>query len=341
MQGGAEGAIGINYGLLGNNLPPPSKTISRIKQLKISKIRVFQPDKGVLTALHGSGISVIVGTYNQDLKPLASDRSAAAAWVKANILPHHQSVKFTCVAAGNEVYPGELAQYLPGAMRNLAAAIAGANLSIPVSTAISMQTLSTSYPPSAGAFAEGAKAVMAEITQFLASKRYPLLVNVYPYFARVGDPSNVDLDYALLRKGKTVVRDGRNTYLNLFDSMTDAAYAALEKVGGAGVEIIVTETGWPTAGGREASVENARTYVNNLIGHVRSGKGTPRRPGKEIEAYIFAMFNENQKPPGVEQHWGMHYPNLTPVYPLDHVLLGRKRGRPTMTLTAHHSSNWL
>ncbi|XP_057774362.1 LOW QUALITY PROTEIN: glucan endo-1,3-beta-glucosidase-like [Salvia miltiorrhiza] len=204
-------------------------------------------------------------------------------------------------------------------MRNLDAAIAAANLSIPVSTAVSMQTLSTSYPPSAGAFAEGAKPLMAEIAELLARKKYPLLVNVYPYFARVGDPLNVELDYALFREGETVVHDGRNTYLNLFDAMTDAAYAALEKVGGADVEIVVSETGWPSDGGRDASIENAGTYVNNLMGHVSSGKGTPMRPGKDIQTYIFSMFNENQKAEGVEQHWGLHYSNLTPVYQLDHL----------------------
>lgn len=305
--------------MLGDNLPPPSTSISRLKEIKINKIRVFQPDKEVLAALHNFGVSVIVGTYNQDLESLASGESAAVAWVEANILRHTSAVEIACVAAGNEVYPGQLAQYIPGAMRNLDAALAAANLSIPVSTAVSMQTLSASYPPSAGEFADAAKPLMSQIAQFLSSKKYPLLVNVYPYFARAGDPLNVRLEYALFQQGATAVRDGRNVYLNLFDAMADAAYAALEKVGASDVEIVVSETGWPTEGGRDASVENAETYVNNLIGHVSSGKGTPGRPGKEIEAYIFAMFNENLKGEGVEQHWGLHYPNLTEAYRLHHL----------------------
>ncbi|XP_047965364.1 putative glucan endo-1,3-beta-glucosidase GVI [Salvia hispanica] len=312
---GGEAAVGVNYGLSGNNLPPPSAAIARLQQTGIKKIRLFQPEKAVLDALHDTGISVIVGTLNADLQPLASDRAAAAAWVAANILPHHPAVTFTCIAAGNEVFPGDLAQFIPAALENLAAALAAANLNIPVSTAISMQPLSTSYPPSAGDFSEAAKPVMTQIANFLQAKGYPLLVNVYPYFARAGDPANVDLDFALFRPGNTAVHDGELTYLNLFDSMTDAAYAALEKVGAGGVEIIVSETGWPSAGGVEAGVENAQTYVNNLIGHVTSS-GTPRRPGKQVEAYIFALFNENMKPEGVEQHWGLFYPDLTPVYPL-------------------------
>ncbi|XP_042059088.1 putative glucan endo-1,3-beta-glucosidase GVI [Salvia splendens] len=201
-------------------------------------------------------------------------------------------------------------------MENLAAA----NLIIPVSTAISMQPLSSSYPPSAGDFSAAAKPIMTQIGNFLKSKGYPLLVNVYPYFARAGDPANVDLDFALFRPGKMVVQDEGRTYLNLFDSMTDAVYAALEKIGAGDVEIIVSEVGWPSAGGIGATVENAQTNVNNLIGHVASGRGTLRWPGKQVEAYIFALFNENRKPEGIEQHWDLFYPDFTPVYPLNKIV---------------------
>lgn len=251
------------------------------------------------------------------MESLASGEPAAAAWVAANILPH-RGLTITAIAVGNEVYPGPLAQHIPAAMRNLDAALAAASLKIPVTTAISMQTLSASYPPSAGAFAADAAPIMAQVAQFLSSKKYPLLANVYPYFPRAGDPDHVELAYALFGGGAAAVHDGAYAYTNLFDAMTDAVYAALEKVGAGDVEVVVSETGWPTEGGRDASVENARTYVNNLIGHVASGNGTPRRPGRKTEAYIFALFNENMKEEGVEQHWGLHYPDLSEVYHVDH-----------------------
>lgn len=60
----------------------------------------------------------------------------------------------------------------------------------------------------------------------------------------------------------------------------------------------------------------APTYNQNLMKHVMSNKGTPKRPNAYIEAFIFAMFNENLKPAGVEQHFGLFYPNKQPVYPL-------------------------
>ncbi|KAK6145443.1 hypothetical protein DH2020_022263 [Rehmannia glutinosa] len=297
-------AIGINYGLLGDNLPPPANVISLLKQRNVPKIRIFEPNQDVLTALHNSGVSVIIGTRNEDLQPLASNPSAAANWVQTNVIPHYTSVNIKCIAAGNEVYPDNLAQYIPGAMQNLDSALSASKISIPVSTAVSMVVLSNSNPPSQGAF----QPVMTQITNLLASKNSPLLVNVYPYYA------GGELSYALFKDNATAFRDNQLTYRNMFDAMVDAVYAALEKVGGSQIEIVVTETGWPSDGGRDASIENAQTYVNNLIKHVSSGQGTPRKPGKDIDTYIFAMFNEDLKHEGIERHWGLYYPNLTEVY---------------------------
>ncbi|KZV46943.1 glucan endo-1,3-beta-glucosidase GVI [Dorcoceras hygrometricum] len=310
---GARG-IGINYGLLGDNLPVPADVISELKARGISKIRVFEPRPDVLAALKGSEISVIVGTRNEDLQALASDLSMAVSWVETNVLPYQPWVHISCISAGNEVIPGELAAYVPGAMQNLDSALTAANLAIPVSTAVSMSVLAASYPPSQGVFSAEASPVMAQVVAFLACKNSPLLLNVYPYFAYVGDPVNVPLDYALFEGTASPVPDYPFIYYNLFDAMVDAAYAALEKVGGASVEIIAAETGWPTDGSSVATISNAQIYVNNLIQHVSSGVGTPRRPGKVIDTYIFAMFNEDLKPAGVEQHWGLYYPNLIEVY---------------------------
>ncbi|KAG8381315.1 hypothetical protein BUALT_Bualt06G0109600 [Buddleja alternifolia] len=305
-------AIGINYGLNGDDLPTPTDVVSLLKSKSISNIRLFEPNPNVLEALQGSGISVIVGTRNEDLQALASDASAATKWVETNILPY-TSLNFKCISAGNEV-PAEQTQYLPAAMQNLDAALTAASQSIPVTTAVSMSVLSASDPPSKGAFGSE---IMSQVTSFLVSKGGPLLLNAYTYFPRISYPENVKLEFALFEGGATVVHDDPYSYDNLFDAMVDAVHAALEKAGGSDVEIIVTETGWPTEGSADASVENAMKYNNNLIRHLAAGSGTPRKPGKSVEAYIFALFNEDLKAEGVEQHWGLFYPNMTEVYPVD------------------------
>ncbi|KAJ6709425.1 GLYCOSYL HYDROLASE SUPERFAMILY PROTEIN [Salix koriyanagi] len=95
----------------------------------------------------------------------------------------------------------------------------------------------------------------------------------------------------------------------------DAFYAALEKINQPGLTVAVTESGWPTAGNEPiTSPENAETYNRNLLNHVEEGRGTPRRPSQPLDVYFFAMFNEDLKQAGIEQHWGFFYPNMQPVY---------------------------
>jgi len=49
-------------------------------------------------------------------------------------------------------------------------------------------------------------------------------------------------------------------YQNLFDAMLDSKYTALEKMGAPNLEIVVSESGWPSLGGDGALVENAHAY---------------------------------------------------------------------------------
>ncbi|XP_015160981.1 glucan endo-1,3-beta-glucosidase A-like [Solanum tuberosum] len=72
-------------------------------------------------------------------------------------------------------------------------------------------------------------------------------------------------------------------YQNIFDALLDSMYFAMEKVGGQNIEIIVSESGWPSEGHPAATMENAQTYYTNLINHVKGGAGTPKKPGRTIE----------------------------------------------------------
>nr|AIT56226.1 beta-1,3 glucanase 1.2 [Musa AB Group] len=308
-------SIGVCYGMIGNNLPPPSEVVSLYKSNNIARMRLYDPNQAALQALRNSNIQVLLDVPRSDVQSLASNPSAAGDWIRRNVVAYWPSVSFRYIAVGNELIPGsDLAQYILPAMRNIYNALSSAGLQnqIKVSTAVDTGVLGTSYPPSAGAFSSAAQAYLSPIVQFLASNGAPLLVNVYPYFSYIGNPGQISLPYALFMASGVVVQDGRFSYQNLFDAIVDAVFAALERVGGANVAVVVSESGWPSAGGTEASTSNARTYNQNLIRHV--GGGTPRRPGKEIEAYIFEMFNENQKAGGIEQNFGLFYPNKQPVY---------------------------
>ncbi|VAH08761.1 unnamed protein product [Triticum turgidum subsp. durum] len=134
---GAEGAIGVNYGMIANNLPTPDKVIAMYKANKISYVRLFHPDTTVLTALRGTGIGVVLGTLNEDLAHLASDESFAASWVASYVKPFAGAVTFRYITAGNEVIPGDLGTHVLLAIRNIETALKAAGVTgVPVTTAV-------------------------------------------------------------------------------------------------------------------------------------------------------------------------------------------------------------
>ncbi|XP_059457900.1 glucan endo-1,3-beta-glucosidase-like [Corylus avellana] len=308
-------SVGVCNGKNGNDLPSDGEVIDLYKSNGIGRMRIYEPYSTTLDALRGSNIELIIGILNKDLQGL-TNAAAATTWVQNNIRNYWPDVKFKYIAVGNEVHPGDAeAQYVLPAIQNIHNAIAVASLQdqIKVSTSIDTTLLGNSYPPSAGSFSDSANSYITAIVNFLVSNGAPLLVNVYPYFSYTGNPSQISLPYALFTSPGVVVNDGNLGYQNLFDAMVDAHYSALEKAGAPNLQIVVSESGWPSEGGDAASADNAGTYYKNLINHVKGG--TPKKQGQAIETYLFAMFDENLKgPEEIEKHFGLFLPNKQNKY---------------------------
>ncbi|KAB2075917.1 hypothetical protein ES319_A06G003500v1 [Gossypium barbadense] len=285
---GAE--VGVCYGMMAKNLPPEAEVIALFQQKGIQRMRLYAPNHAALQALGGTNIKLLLDVPNPSLEYVAASQAKANQWVQDNI-KKYSTVSFRYIAVGNEVKPSDsFAQFLFPAMQNIHNAISGAGLGHQI------------------------KQLLGQVITFLRDSQAPLLVNTYPYFSHIGDPEHVPLDYALFTAPSVVVTDGSLQYQNLFDAMLDSFYSALEKAGGGSLDIVVSETGWPSDGGDTTSVDNAMTYNRKLVQHVNQGQGTPKKPGKAIEAYLFAMFDENEKEPAYEKHWGFFYPNKQEKY---------------------------
>ncbi|KAM7500695.1 hypothetical protein LguiA_025109 [Lonicera macranthoides] len=315
-------SIGVCYGRDGNNLPSEQDVINLYNSNGIRRMRLYSPNQPTLQALRGTNIELIVDVPNRDLQSLASDPSVAAAWFQTNIQAY-PNVRFRYISVGNEVDPNtdtsQYTGYVLPAMQNIHSAIVSAGLQdqIRVSTAIYTGLLVNTFPPSQSAFNGNVRSYIDQIIGFLVQNNLPLLVNLYPYFSYAGNTQSISLEYALFTAPGVVVTDpDRNLqYQNLFDALLDSHYAALEKVGGQNLGIVVSESGWPSEGGTGASVDNARTYYRNLIAHVRGVSGTPRRPNRALEAFLFAMFDENLKPGDeIERHFGLFTPSQQSKY---------------------------
>lgn len=335
---GITGAqVGVCYGLMGNNLPPIPEVVALYKSNNIKRMRIYDPNHAILNALKGSNIELILGVPNSELQKL-TDPSKANSWVQSNVVPFWPSVKIKYIAVGNEVSPihqAGLAQSLRPALVNVFNAVRSAGLheQIKVSTAIDTTLIGKSYPPSEGAFRDDVRWFVDPIIGHLVWAKTPILANIYTYFSYVSNPQSISLPYALFTSPSVVVWDKGRGYQNLFDAMLDSLYSSLEGASGGTLDVVVSESGWPSEGGTATTFDNAKAYYTNLIRHVKGG--TPKRPNKPIETYLFAMFNENQKEPQYEKNFGVFFPNKQPKYSLN---FGAQR---TWDITAENNTSAL
>ncbi|XP_042494817.1 glucan endo-1,3-beta-glucosidase 7-like [Macadamia integrifolia] len=339
----SESFIGVNYGQVADNLPPPSETAKLLQSTSIGKVRMYGADPAIIKALANTGIGIMVGTSNGDIPSLASDPNAAQQWINSNVLPFHPASNIILITVGNEVITssdGNLMSQLLPAMQNLQNALNSASLGgkIKVSTVHSMAVLRQSEPPSSGMFHPQYIPTMKGMLGFLSSTGSPFAINPYPFFAYQGDPRPETLAFCLFQpnSGRFDSRTNIN-YMNMFDAQLDAIRSALNSIGFKGVEIVVAETGWPYKGDSNEvgpSVENAEAYNGNLIAHLRSMAGTPLMPNKSVDTYIFALYDEDLKPGAAsERSFGLFKPDLTMTYDIGLSKSSQTPATPTTPVT--------
>ncbi|KAH0673435.1 hypothetical protein KY284_024522 [Solanum tuberosum] len=311
---------GVNYGTLGNNLPPPSQVAQFLKDKTIiDKIKIFDVNPDILKAFANTNISITVTIPNGEI-PKLLDIGYAKSYVEANIKPFYPQTKIDVIAVGNEILHWETPEVqnkLVGAMRTLYQALTQSGINtIKVSTPHSLGILLSSNPPSLAKFRPGWDVtILAPMLQFLRETKGPFMVNPYPYFGY--NPEQVG--FLLFKQNKGVFdKFSRRTYSNMFDVLLDAVFMSMKRLGYDDVDIVAAETGWPSFGESfepQCTVDNAASYNGGLVRKIVSGIGSPLMPHRKIETYLFGLFNENTKPgSNAERNFGLFRPDFTPVY---------------------------
>lgn len=335
--------LGVNYGMVANNLPAPEEVSRMLQGTAISSVKLYTPDARVLQAFAHTDISVVAGVPDEDIPILGGSSAAAMSWVAANILPFYPATNIIALVVGNEVLSktsSDVADHLVPAMENLYNALLYSNIqNVSVSTTHSMAVLASSYPPSAAQFQPQLLPLINRLLSFLSATSSPFMSNSYPFFAYQQNSDVISLDYALFRPNAGVSDSNTGLhYTNLFDAQVDAIYYAMKSVGFDNIPVVVAESGWPSAGDSDevgASLANAQEYNSNLIKHIASNVGTPSKPNTMIYTYIFALFNEDLKPgPTSERNFGLFHPDETKVYDVG-IQLGAPVTLSTTNTTIH------
>ncbi|KAG8384537.1 hypothetical protein BUALT_Bualt04G0128200 [Buddleja alternifolia] len=321
--------VGINYGTVGNNLPPPKRVAQLLQSTLIDKVKIYDTNPEILEAFSNTGIDLIVAVENSQVSNISSNSSTASDWFTARIAPFIPATSIVSIAIGNEYLTSDDDKLdhnaLVKAMQNLHAVLVarGLDRKIKITTPHSMAVLATSFPPSASTFAAMLLPTMTAIVGFLADTNAPFMVNAYPYFAYRDNPKTINLEYALLGNATGIPDPKGYTYNNMLDAQIDAVRSAIASLGfgNRSIKVVVSESGWPSkgdAGETAATPENAKTYNTRLIERSQSNKGTPMKPKESIEIFVFALFNENKKQGGAsERNFGIFKSDGSKAYDVD------------------------
>ncbi|EOA30393.1 hypothetical protein CARUB_v10013514mg [Capsella rubella] len=320
--------IGVNIGTDLTNMPSPSEVVELLNSQQITHVRLYDANSHMLKAFANSSIEVMVGVTNEEILKIGRFPSAAAAWVNKNVAAYIPSTNITAIAVGSEVLTTNphVAPILASALHNIHKALVASNLNfkVKVSSPMSMGIMPKPFPPSTSTFSPSWNTTVYQLLQFLENTDSFFMLNAYPYYGYTTANGIFPLDYALFKQLSPVKQIvDPNTllhYNSMFDAMVDAAYYSMGAMNFSKIPVVVTETGWPSAGGSgeaAATLANAETFNTNLVKRVLNNSGPPSQPGIPINTYIYELYSEDKRAgPVSEKNWGILFPNGTSVYPL-------------------------
>ena len=229
--------LGVNYGQLGSNLPSPAAAVKLLKSVNAARVKIYDANPEILAALSGTKLEVSVMLPNSLIPVGAKNRSFADEWVAQKLAPFRSSVLLRFLLVGNEVLSdysikNSTWENIVPAMERFHRSLRTHSLrSMKISTTVAMDALSSSFPPTSGAFrSDLATPIMTPLLRFLHKTGSFFFLDVYPYFPWSQNSAAIGLDYALMEKGAKTYRDPGSglLYTNLLHQQLEAVFAAIK-----------------------------------------------------------------------------------------------------------------
>ncbi|TYH32862.1 hypothetical protein ES332_D13G019600v1 [Gossypium tomentosum] len=345
-------SIGITYSSTVSPPPPPfpAKVSSLISTLKITSVRLPDPDPSLIKAFAPTNTSLFLSISNSHLPALASNGSVALSWLRRHVLPFYPRSKISIISVGNTVLDSTTIQdfspFLLPATRNLHHALQELGINkIQISATFSFfSTITTAFPPSSAVFQQPAgDLIIKPLLQFLEQTNSSFLINIYPYnLFRLN--SEIPIGFALFQDNLFNFRDDPVTgirYFNLFAMMADAVLTAMAAMGYQNIPVVVAETGWPSGGSQAEEVEAngvyAEMYLKGLVRHLKSGAATPLKKDGVAEVYVYELMDHGGGNNERGRKWGILTENMTMKYNVEFSSGAKNSG---ICLVAIWLTNW-
>ncbi|XP_015075178.1 glucan endo-1,3-beta-glucosidase 6-like isoform X2 [Solanum pennellii] len=200
-------SVGVNWGTMASHQLAAESVVKMLKENGFDKVKLFEADDQILSALIGSDIEVMLAIPNYMLQDMSTDPGMAASWVDANVsaYAYTHGVKIRYVAVGNEpflqTYNGTYLHSTFPALRNVQEAINHAGLGPEVKAVVPLNADIYYSPdsnpiPSAGDFRPEIRDLAIQIVQYLDSNDAPFVKAGFPNMkiivGEVGWPTDGD-----------------------------------------------------------------------------------------------------------------------------------------------------
>jgi len=285
--------------------------IIHIYHLFTDQLAIDPTSEAVLQYAQANGIEILLGTRNVVATEILQTAAGAAAYVAA-IEPYLAAGVIKVIVPGNEVNDRLQANIDPEifarAVTNLRGALTAAGFpDTPISVTLQYGGL-TSYPPGGATFQDSptARSMEPYIAAVRSVNTQPFVfVNIHPSYTvedvvnRVPSTASWFPEFGLFTSTvDPATNDPKEApYWSLLDLQYNTVLTAMGNAGINGVQVFLSESGWPSAGGGPYTTQaNQASYLDGLVNSWVLPGGVP--------TFLFEAFDEPTRDVG-QRSWGL------------------------------------